>query len=220
MSVKPVTRKKAILWDWNGTLLDDTDICVSCMNRLLEKRELSLLDKNRYREIFTFPVKDYYEKVGFDFQKEAFEIPAMEFIRLYHVHLKEADLFPCVEEVLQTFKNRGFYQAVLSAMEHDSLVASLKDKGVYGFFDSVTGIDDHYAHSKLEMGRKLLSSLDFEPGEILFIGDSLHDLEVAGALGVDCILVANGHQAKERLLAATPDVVDKLKDVIGLFEDQ
>jgi len=215
-----MTRKKAILWDWNGTLLDDTEICVSCMNRLLEKRQLSLLDKDRYREIFTFPVKDYYEKAGFDFKKEDFEIPAMEFIRLYHEDLKEADLFPCVVEVLQTFKDQGVYQAILSAMEHDSLVVSLKDKGVYDFFDRVTGIDDHYAHSKLEMGKKLINTLNFNPEEILFIGDSLHDLEVAGALDVDCILVANGHQAKERLLAKTPDVVDKLSDVLKLFGNQ
>jgi len=214
-----MTRKKAVLWDWNGTLLNDTDICVSCMNQLLEKRQLSLLDKNRYREIFTFPVKDYYEKAGFDFQKEVFEIPAMEFIRLYHENLKEADLFPCVEEVLQTFKVRGFYQAVLSAMEHDSLVTSLKDKGVYRFFDRVKGIDDHYAHSKLEMGKKMIDKLDYKPEEILFIGDSLHDQEVADALGIDCILVANGHQAKERLLAKTSRVVDKLSDVLLLFGD-
>jgi len=215
-----MTRKKAIFWDWNGTLLNDTDICVSCMNQLLEKRQLSLLDKNRYREIFTFPVKDYYEKAGFDFKKESFEIPAMEFIRLYHEDLKEAELFPCVQEVLQTFKDQGFYQVILSAMEHDSLVISLKDKGVYGFFDRVTGIDDHYAHSKLEMGKKLINTLNFNPEEILFIGDSLHDLEVAGALGVECILVANGHQAKERLLAETPEVVDKLSDVLKLFGNQ
>lgn len=220
MSVKSFTRKKVILWDWNGTLLDDADICVACMNRLLEKRQLRLLDKERYREIFTFPVKEYYEMAGFDFRKEDFEIPAMEFIRLYHVHLKEAALFPCVEDVLQTFKNLGFYQVILSAMEHDSLVVSLKDKGVYHFFDRVAGIDDHYAHSKLEMGKKLIETLNFDPEEMLFIGDSLHDLEVSGALGVDCILVANGHQAKERLLAATPRVVDKLSDVLKLVGDQ
>ncbi len=51
--------KKVIIWDWNGTLLNDTDICVSCMNRVLKKRGLELLDVQRYREIFNFPVKIY-----------------------------------------------------------------------------------------------------------------------------------------------------------------
>ncbi len=209
-------QKKAILWDWNGTLLDDTDICVQCMNSLLETRQLNLLNKERYRKIFTFPVKDYYEKAGFNFEKEKFEVPAMEFIRLYHNHLGEAALFPCVEDVLQQFKSKGFYQAILSAMEHESLVASLKDKGVFSYFDTVTGIDNYYAHSKLDVGRKLVRSLPYEKKEILFIGDSLHDLEVAKALDIDCILVANGHQSKERLLQRTQTVVDKLVDVTEL----
>ncbi len=210
-------QKKAILWDWNGTLLNDTDICVACMNSLLETRKLDLLNKEQYRNIFTFPVKKYYEKVGFDFKKENFEVPAMEFIRLYQQHLSEAALFPCVEDVLQHFKDKGFYQAILSAMEHESLVSSLKDKGVSSYFETATGIDDHYAHSKLDMGRKLVMNMPYRKTEMLFIGDSLHDLEVAKALGIDCILVANGHQSKERLLKRTQNVVDKLADVLGLI---
>ena len=208
--------KKAIIWDWNGTLLDDTEICVQCMNRLLDKRNLSLLDKEKYREIFTFPVKEYYNKAGFDFNKEDFKIPAMEFINLYHQHLYEAPLFPCVEDVLNHFKSKGHFQAVLSAMEHDSLVKSLKDKGVYNYFDVITGINDHYAHSKLDIGKELIDSIGFKKEEMLLIGDSLHDLEVANELGIDCVLVANGHQSKERLLVKTSHILDKLSEVMDL----
>jgi len=208
--------KRAIIWDWNGTLLDDTEICVQCMNRLLDKRGLTLLDKKKYREIFTFPVQEYYNKAGFDFEKEDFKIPAMEFIKLYHQQLYEAPLFPCVEDVLNHFKSKGLFQAVLSAMEHDSLVKSLKDKGVYRYFDVITGINDHYAHSKLEIGKELIDSIGFKKKEMLLIGDSLHDLEVADELGVDCVLVANGHQSKERLLEKTSHILGKLSDVMDL----
>ncbi|MEE4258532.1 MAG: HAD hydrolase-like protein [Bacteroidales bacterium] len=206
--------KKVIIWDWNGTLLNDTDICVSCMNRVLKKRGLELLDVQRYREIFTFPVKDYYLKAGLDLNKEAFEIPAMEFIKLYHESLHSADLFPCVKDVLKSFKNRGYYQAVLSAMEHESLEASLKEKGVFPYFDIITGINDHYAHSKLEIGKELMGVIHFKRSEILLIGDSLHDLEVADELGIECVLVANGHQSFERLIERTPRVLKALSDVV------
>ena len=207
--------KKAIIWDWNGTLLNDTDICVDCMNRMLEKRGIALLDKKRYRDIFTFPVKEYYLKAGIDFKKKAFEIPAMEFIKLYYDQLHAANLFPCAEEVLKQFKSRGYYQAILSAMEHDSLETSLKDKGVYPYFDTVTGINDHYAHSKLEIGRELMESIDYHKNDMLLIGDSLHDLEVATELGIDCVLVANGHQSFERLKEKTPKVLKELSEVLG-----
>lgn len=208
--------KKAIIWDWNGTLIDDTDICVTCMNHVLEKRGIELLNKKRYREIFTFPVKNYYLKAGIDFKKEAFEIPAMEFINLYYKNLYAADLFPCVEEVLIDFKQRGYFQAVLSAMEHESLETSIKDKGIFSYFDAITGISDHYAHSKLEIGKELIDSLHFSKNELLLIGDSLHDLEVANELGIECVLVSNGHQSYERLLEKTPTVYRQLIDVLDL----
>ena len=79
-----------IIWDWNGTLLNDVDICVKSMNHLLEKRNLPLLDINRYKTVFGFPVKDYYAKIGFDFTKENFEIPANEYMDWFHFYLPEA----------------------------------------------------------------------------------------------------------------------------------
>jgi phosphoglycolate phosphatase len=71
---------KSIIWDWNGTLLNDLDFCISTINILLKKRELPLLNHYSYKEVFSFPVKDYYQAVGFDFSKEDFAIPAQEFI--------------------------------------------------------------------------------------------------------------------------------------------
>jgi phosphoglycolate phosphatase len=206
--------KKVIIWDWNGTLLNDTDICVACMNRVLKNRGLELLDEQRYRDIFTFPVKNYYVEAGIDLDKEAFEIPAMEFINLYHENLPLADLFPCVKDVLIEFKNRGYYQAVLSAMEHESLETSLKDKGVFPYFDTITGINDHYAHSKLEIGKELMDTIYFDKTDVLLIGDSLHDLEVADELGIECVLVANGHQSYERLSERAPTVLKELSEVL------
>ncbi|MCK4288095.1 MAG: HAD hydrolase-like protein, partial [Bacteroidales bacterium] len=61
---------KTIIWDWNGTLLNDIDICINSINILLEHRNIENLTKEIYKEIFTFPVKDYYSKAGFDFTKE------------------------------------------------------------------------------------------------------------------------------------------------------
>ena len=63
-----------VIWDWNGTLLDDNWLCVEVMNTLLSSRNLPLLTLERYRDIFDFPVKNYYEKLGFNFKKESFEI--------------------------------------------------------------------------------------------------------------------------------------------------
>ena len=208
---------KAIIWDWNGTLLNDVDICISCMNVLLKKRKFATIDKEKYVNIFTFPVRDYYQNAGFDFRKENFEVPAMEFIKLYHQSLPLAKLQPCANDVLAYFESLGLKQFVLSAMEHNSLLKSLKDNKVYEHFIHVNGIDNHYAHSKLEIGKDLIIKTGFTPDEILLIGDTLHDKDVAEGLGVNFVLVAKGHQSKEKLLKETSLVVDELLKVKELL---
>jgi len=208
---------KAIVWDWNGTLLNDIDICIKCINQLLSKRNKKTLTKEIYTDIFTFPVKDYYQLAGFDFEEEEFEKPAMEFINLYHENLPNSGLHKSVITILNIIKNKNIPQYILSAMEHESLVKSLKYTGIYDYFVDIKGIDNHYAHSKLEMGIDLLKRIDIKKSEILLIGDTLHDKRVANDLGINYLLVAEGHQSKERLLKNTPMVVDNLEEVCQLF---
>lgn len=219
MTLSIINNKQVLIWDWNGTLLDDAYFCVQCMNEVLSKRNLATIDKEIYREIFTFPVKEYYRKAGFDFSIENFEIPAMEFIDLYYKGLSAAPLYPEAVEILTHFHEKGFYQAVLSAMEHDNLVKSLKDKGIADFFDEVSGINDHYAHSKLEIGEDLVKKIDFPKESILIIGDTLHDLEVGNGLGIDVLLIANGHQSAKRLRKQTKNVIDNLDALKTLIDE-
>ncbi len=202
--------KKVLIWDWNGTLLDDVDYCVQTMNVLLKRRGLPLIDKEIYRNIFTFPVINYYKKVGFDLKKEGFEKPAHEYIDLYFGNFHKTKLFPYVQTVLETLKQRGFKQVVLSAMEHASLEKTLAEKGILSYFDLVTGIGDHYGGSKTDVGLQLMEKLPEKPEEILMIGDTLHDKEVADAMGVDIVLVSQGHYSVDRLKSAGVPIIRQL----------
>ena len=63
-----------IIWDWNGTLLDDVDWCVRSVNKMLEKRKKSRLKALcDYHNVFCFPIIEYYKNVGFDLDYESFE---------------------------------------------------------------------------------------------------------------------------------------------------
>ena len=209
--------KKIIIWDWNGTMLNDAELCVACMNTVLRKHRIKEIDVIKYRSTFTFPVKDYYEAIGFDFEKIDFEIPAMEFINQYYPKIGQADLHKDTIEVLKFFREKGLKQFALSAMEHNNLVSSLTDKGIIEFFENVSGINNHYANSKLEMGQEMMKSFSIESKDILMIGDTIHDFEVAQRLDIDCVLVSNGHQSKERLLEVTPFVVSGLLEIAEYF---
>ena len=72
-------RPELILWDWNGTLLDDVELCVDALNRLLEKHAYpQRYDRDQYRAIFGFPIEEYYVRAGFDFSRHSFAMLAEE----------------------------------------------------------------------------------------------------------------------------------------------
>ena len=91
---------KHIIWDWNGTLLNDAWLFVDIMNDVLINRNMNTITVEKYREIFSFPVKDYYKKLGFDLNKESFHKSGMEFIKAYKKRRYEADLYPRVNTIL------------------------------------------------------------------------------------------------------------------------
>ena len=95
---------RGIIWDWNGTLLNDTGLAVQTMNEMLEKRGLPTLSMEHYKSVFTFPVSNYYQKIGFDFQVEPFEIPANEFIVGYNDRLRSCSLHQDALLVLGHFR--------------------------------------------------------------------------------------------------------------------
>ena len=206
---------KAIIWDYNGTLLDDLSIGVQCINKMLTKRELPLLSKDQYREAFTFPVKKYYETVGFNFNKEDWDITAKEFIALYTSLLPNSNIFPEAIQLLSKFENLGKKQFILSAMEQNMLNESVKTENIGTFFSEVSGIDNIYASSKIENGIKMIEKHQLAANEVCLLGDTVHDYEVSQELGCQCILIAAGHQSIEKLKqTGCPNVVNHLNDII------
>jgi len=205
-----------IIWDWNGTLLNDALLCVDVMNELLIERNLPVKTLQEYRTLFDFPVKDYYLKLGFDFDKEPFEIVGMEFMAHYNRRQKESTLHPEVFKVLESFAEKGFRQCILSAREQNELIAETRAYGVYSFFDHIYGLDDHYAHGKNGAGIMLMETLGISRDKILFIGDTRHDAEVAAEIGISCILIPNGHHSLERLAQCQVPISPSLTELIRL----
>lgn len=206
-----------IIWDWNGTLLDDIDLSLSTINKMLKKRTLDTLTKERYREIFTFPVKDYYVKAGFDFEKEEWNDMAHEFIYQFLAEVNQCNLTASSLETLSFFSSLGCKQAIISAMQHTELVKSVSHLNIFHFFEHIGGIDDHLAGGKVENALNYLHKNSINPENTFLFGDTLHDAEVANELGCKCILVATGHQSFERLLTSGFPVVMSLKEIPSYF---
>jgi phosphoglycolate phosphatase len=192
-------------------------VCIDCMNVMLKERGLPSLDLQRYREIFTFPVRDYYITLGFDLLREPFDIPAHQFIDLYRKHLHLAPLHDGISDILIYIQNIGVQQVILSAMEQEFLEDTLNAKGILRYFDKVVGITNHLGDGKLEKARELITSLGRKPEEVILVGDTVHDYEVAKGSGIKCILIATGHQSYERLKDLNCIVLEDMKNLINIF---
>ena len=201
-----------VVWDWNGTLLDDAQACVNAINILLARRGVACIDMAHYRETFGFPVIDFYRRINFPLEGEDWDSLAREFHGLFladpTIRLQDG-----ARDVLAQVRRRGLRQSILSASEQGILTRMLADFGIQDYFTEVFGVDNLHGASKMDLGRSLLRKLALPPEHILLVGDTLHDAEVAHALGIRCVLVAQGHQSVPRLEQAGIPVFGSLAEL-------
>ncbi len=209
-----IIKEQIIIWDWNGTLLNDAEVCLTTMNTMLELRDLPIINLETYKEVFNFPVEEYYEKIGFDFQKESFKELSVEFINAYTLNLNVAPIVSGTEQVLRILTSQRKENVILSAMKQDMLYKSVQEKGIENYFKDILGISDIYAASKVSLAQEYVKKRDLSAENILFIGDTIHDYEVAKEIGSRCILIADGHQSEERLRATGAKVLPALTSLL------
>ena len=207
---------KHIIWDWNGTLLNDSHMAVMVINATLAKRDMPTIDHDQYQKIFGFPVIDYYRRLGFDFVDESFEVVGTEFIDGYEQHKFEVDLHAGVKEVLLKLSSLRVSHSILSAYKQNTLDELVAHFGLTKQFLKIVGLNNHYAHSKVENAIQWMSELAFAPEDLLFVGDTEHDFEVAEAIGVDCVLIPGGHQTREALSKTGASILDNISDILKL----
>ena len=192
-----------LIWDFNGTLLDDTLSDFHAANRLLANHGLPLLkDVDAYRDLFGFPVIDYYRRLGFDFSEVSFERLADEWWEDYRSRAEKTKLYPEIPRILREIKRAGVPQIVLSATERGMLEKQLRGLGIAEMFVEIIGADNAHAHGKTALAKLWRKrNPDAVP---LMIGDTDHDAETARAMGADIVLVACGHQSRKKIERANP----------------
>lgn len=185
---------KYIIWDWNGTLFNDVELCIISMNKLLEKYHLPLIkNEEEYRSKFSFPVINYYKNLGFDFTRVPFKQLAKEFMDIYQSDSLQCMLTGEVENVISELKEKGYKQIILSASKGKNLTQQVDLFGISSYFEQILGLPDIYAKSKVEIAKEWFADKTVE--SITVIGDTLHDYDVAKELNASCLLYSKGHQS-------------------------
>lgn len=187
------TRIDAVCWDWNGTLLDDVDICLQVMNDVLaEYKRPALIDTRAYRSMFRFPIRDFYRDVGLG--GDRFEDAVTSYLARLALRVGDARLQPGVRETLDAVRALGVRQVLASATLPDLLALQMAPHAVTDAFEEVLAIDDPYRASKRNVIAAWLERSGLPAANVLLVGDTNHDREIADEFGAPFLHFDAGHQ--------------------------
>ena len=210
---------KYVFFDFNGTIIDDVDLCLDLLNDILREQNKKEVSLEEYKNIFTFPIRKYYELAGVDFNIESYENLAVKFINKYQPASYECNLYPGIKDVVDFLHSKGIKCVILSASEINNLRDQCQKFNIDKLFDDILGIDDIHAASKVGIAKKYFELNKIKPGEAIFIGDTLHDEEVASSLGVKSLLVPNGHQSLEVLEGGHSQILSDIRCLKNDYEN-
>ncbi|WP_329608133.1 HAD family hydrolase [Microbacterium sp. KUDC0406] len=203
---------RAICWDWNGTLFDDVEICRQVMNRVLVEHGCEpFADLAAYRATFRFPIREFYADAGIG--DDRFRDAAEQYLAWLEGRTGEAALHAGVDETLAAVTARGMTQVLASATLPDLLACQLQPHGLAARFDQILSIADAFHPSKHDVIAGWLRDSAFAPDEVLMIGDTNHDREIAADLGTRFVHFDGGHQAAtvgSRSIRSLSQVLDLL----------
>lgn len=203
-----------VIWDWNGTLVNDADLCVEIVNELLVEFDQEPVSAKFYLDNFEFPVKKYYNKIGLPTTQNSYDYISNNFIKSYRERyircLLQTDALKCISKLFSL----NITQSVLSAGMQSDLDTFIKHFRLTKYFQSINGVNDIHAHGKMDLGIRHVNQILAKSSEILLIGDTLHDAEIAQSLGVKCLLYSGGHNSKLLLRQSEFKIIDTLSDIL------
>lgn len=211
-------RYNYIFWDFNGTIIDDVGNALACVNDLLTRKNRPHITLSEYYNYVETPIIGFYRHILPPEELDFDEI-SRDFHRDYARHMDETRLAHGAYELLHTLNEKGMHQYVVTANQKDEVTDLLVRFGIADCFDGVLGAENTLAESKIDRAKSLFDSLNIDPNLALFVGDTLHDLETANSLGIDCVLVEYGHQGKKLLREHNAFSVPSIKDVEKIIFD-
>lgn len=208
-----LTGVRAICWDWNGTLLDDVDVCLQVMNDVLtELGESPLPDAVAYRSTFRFPIRDFYSDVGIDGAR--FQSAVSLYLQRLELRASESRLQAHARQTLDEVHRMGIRQVLASATLPDLLELQMAPHAVSGAFEEILAIDDPLSASKRDVIGRWLANSGLSPEQVLLIGDTNHDREIAYELGTHFLHFGGGHQLHSEI-GASIDALDQLPQLLS-----
>jgi phosphoglycolate phosphatase-like HAD superfamily hydrolase len=209
--------ERHLVWDWNGTLLDDLAIVVGATNATFARVGGPAVTAEQHRRQFRRPIADYYaEALGRPVTADEFALLNKVFHDAYQAALPGCGLALDARDALRTWEGT---QSLLSMWYHHELVPTVDSYRLTGHFVRVEGLPHHDGGAFDHKGPLLsahLGALGVDPTSVVLVGDSVDDAVAARSAGAACVLYSGGFTAADKLRETGAPVVDSLIDAINL----
>jgi phosphoglycolate phosphatase-like HAD superfamily hydrolase len=208
-------RRPHLVWDWNGTLLDDFSLVITATNAAFAAIEGPTVTADEHRRTFRRPIVDYYGHVL------GRVVDAEEFVRLdkifhdaYRMGLVNVGLAADAEAAMRAWPGS---QSLLSMWFHEELLPVVEGFGLTALLNRVDGLRTTIGGDrKAKHLAAHLSALDMPGERVVLIGDSVDDADAAASVGAACVLYTGGFTDAERLKSAGFPVADTLTEAVHL----
>jgi phosphoglycolate phosphatase-like HAD superfamily hydrolase len=204
-----------LVWDWNGTLLDDLTLAVAATNVCLADAGGPRVTVDEQRRDFRRPVHDYYAHVlGRPLAEGEFSRLEASFHTAYRAGLATAALAVDALEAMAAWRGT---QSLLSMFFHDELVSAVAARGLDLYLSRVDGLREPTGGGpKAPHLKAHLHALGLRGDECVLIGDSVDDARAAEEVGATVILYRGGFTHEEALRATGYPVAGTLLEAVHL----
>jgi HAD superfamily hydrolase (TIGR01509 family) len=204
----------AVMFDWDGVLLDSLGAAFNVYNKIFARLGTKLLTKNQYLELQSPNWYDFYIRIGLP-QALWREVDS-EWLRLYQE--ERPDLHGDALECLASLKRAGLKLALVSNGSRIRVEEELAKFSLRSYFEVVLfGEKKEELKPSPIMLQRALSAMGVGPERSVYVGDSPADIQAAKNAGVPSIAIARGPIQAERLRREDPDRVFRGLDAMTEF---
>jgi phosphoglycolate phosphatase len=207
---------KAIVFDWDGTLMDSISKIVETMQTSAKHLGLPVPDYDQAKNVIGISLLPALQQL-FNIEDDK---AAMQLFHTYKEHFKDhaqisSPLFNGAIALLEELKQRGYILAVATGKARLGLEHNWHHSNTKHFFSASRTADDAQSKPSPDMLQQILSELNLSAEQVLMVGDTIYDMAMAEAINMDRIGVSFGVHNADRLQKHNPlAVIDTLEELL------
>ena len=214
------SRPLAVLFDLDGTLIDSIELILNSARHAFSDRAGKVPDDAEWRSLIGMPLDASFRRYASDDADVAALLAKYREYQLAH----HDRLVKCYDEVVETvdfIRAAGHPVAIVTSKTTTMTRRGLDVSGLGAHFDTIIGCDVCERHKPDPQPVEIaLDRLGYEPGEAVFVGDSVYDMMSGNAAGVTTIAALWGPFTRDDLVASQPThFLERIRDLPRLLSD-